>query len=47
MGYMCVIYILHMLLFSALVSSVSSVSWEHYYLPLKVVVQKHFAKSGP
>lgn len=44
MGNMCVIYILHMLLFSALVSSLCSVSWESYYRLLNMVVQVHIDK---
>jgi len=43
MGNMCVIYILHMLLFSALDSSLGSVSWESYYRLLKMLMQDSFA----
>ena len=43
MGNMCVIYILHMLLFSALDSSSGSVSWESYYRLLKMLMQDSFA----
>lgn len=43
MGNMCVIYILHMLLFSALDSSLGSVSWVSYYRLLKMLMQDPFA----
>lgn len=46
MGNMCVIYILHMLLFSALDSSLGSVSWESYYRLLKMLMQDSFAMAS-